>query len=108
MPPSTRAFSARIASALYGPRTVLLLQLALVRVDETTYLGVSLKNGAPGSSSAVRDDHAGSNISYVRRPSRIASHAPVTAAIASPILGSNPKSNVHLGSSMMPSSEMNS
>jgi hypothetical protein len=32
-------------------------------VPETTYLVVSLKNGAPGSSAAVRFDQAGSNIS---------------------------------------------
>src|SRR3954453_8619157 len=36
-----------------------------VSVPETTYFVVSLKNGAPGSSSTVRVDHAGSNISYV-------------------------------------------
>ena len=40
-----------------------LLQVGLSRVLETTYLIVSLKNGAPGSSSAVRVDQAGSNIS---------------------------------------------
>jgi hypothetical protein len=39
---------------------------------ETTYFIVSLKNGAPGSSSTVRVDQAGSNISYVVRPSRMA------------------------------------
>jgi len=32
-------------------------------VDDTTYLAVSLKKGAPGSSSAVRVDQFGSNIS---------------------------------------------
>jgi hypothetical protein len=32
-------------------------------VAETTYFVVSLKNGAPGSSSTVRVDHPGSNIS---------------------------------------------
>jgi len=37
--------------------------VALVSVPDTTYLVVSLKNGAPGSSSTVRVDHAGSNIS---------------------------------------------
>ena len=37
--------------------------VAVRRVAETTYFAVSLKNGAPGSSSAVRVDHAGSNIS---------------------------------------------
>src|SRR5487761_2343724 len=41
-------------------------------VEATTYLLVSLKNGAPGSSSAVRVDQAGANISNVVRPSRIA------------------------------------
>ncbi len=45
---------------------------ASVSVEETTYFCVSLKNGAPGSSSSVRLDHAGSNISYVVRPSRMA------------------------------------
>ena len=39
-----------------------LRHVASVSVLETTYLIVSLKNGAPGSSSAVRVDHAGSNI----------------------------------------------
>jgi hypothetical protein len=39
------------------------LQVAFVSVPETTYLVVSLKNGAPGSSSTVRVDHDGSNIS---------------------------------------------
>ena len=48
-----------------------LRQVASVRVPETTYLVVSLKNGAPGSSSTVRVDQAGSNISYVMRPSRM-------------------------------------
>jgi hypothetical protein len=40
-----------------------LLQSARSSVDETTYFGDSLKNGAPGSSSTVRVDHAGANIS---------------------------------------------
>src|SRR5215204_1296916 len=44
-----------------------LRQVPSVSVPETTYLVVSLKNGAPGSSSTVRVDHAGSNISYVVR-----------------------------------------
>jgi hypothetical protein len=61
-----------------------------VSVAETTYLVVSLKNGAPGSSSAVRVDHAGSNISYVVRPSRMPRHRCVTAARVSPIFGSKP------------------
>jgi hypothetical protein len=39
------------------------LQVGVVSVEETTYLVVSLKNGAPGSSSSVRVDHAGSNTS---------------------------------------------
>ena len=40
-----------------------LFQVGSVSVPETTYFFVSLKNGAPGSSSTVRVDHAGSNIS---------------------------------------------
>jgi hypothetical protein len=43
--------------------TVEWLQVGSVSVPDTTYFGVSLKNGAPGSSSAVRVDHAGSNCS---------------------------------------------
>jgi hypothetical protein len=66
------------------------LQVADVSVPETTYLVVSLKNGAPGSSSTVRVDQAGSNISYVVRPSRMPRDRSVTAPIASPILGWNP------------------
>jgi hypothetical protein len=34
-----------------------------VSVPDTTYFVVSLKNGAPGSSPAVRVDQAGSNFS---------------------------------------------
>jgi hypothetical protein len=52
-------------------------------VLDTTYFLVSLKNGAPGSSSAVRVDHAGSNIWYVLRPSRIALERSVTAPMTS-------------------------
>ena len=52
-----------IASGSYGPMIFEFRHVASVRVAETTYLVVSLKNGAPGSSSAVRVDHAGSNIS---------------------------------------------
>jgi len=37
--------------------------VAVVSVADTTYLRVSLKKGAPGSSSAVRLDQVGSNIS---------------------------------------------
>ena len=59
----TSALSRRIASGVYGPRTSMFLQVGSVSVEETTYFGVSLKNGAPGSSSAVRFDQAGSNIS---------------------------------------------
>src|SRR3954451_19899844 len=79
-----------------------------VSVDDTTYFVVSLKNGAPGSSSAVRVDHAGSNISYVVRPSRMPRARFVSSPIASPIFGSNPYSNVHVGASMTPSRVMNS
>jgi hypothetical protein len=39
------------------------LHVAVVSVAETTYFAVSLKNGAPGSSSTVRVDQAGSNCS---------------------------------------------
>jgi hypothetical protein len=39
------------------------LHVAFVSDAETTYFIVSLKNGAPGSSSTVRVDHEGSNIS---------------------------------------------
>jgi hypothetical protein len=39
------------------------LHVTAVSVAETTYLVVSLKNGAPGSSCTVRVDHDGSNIS---------------------------------------------
>ena len=39
------------------------LHVASVSVPETTYFVVSLKNGAPGSSSTFRVDHAGSNAS---------------------------------------------
>jgi hypothetical protein len=56
--------------------------VASVSVEEMTYLVVSLKNGAPGSSSTVRVDHAGSNISYVVRPSRMPRQRSVIAPIA--------------------------
>src|SRR5450759_3512363 len=85
-----------------------LFHSAVSSEPETTYLGDSLKNGAPGSSSAVRADHAGANISNVRRPSKIAWHVPVIAPMASPILGSNPNSNVQDGSSKTPSRALNS
>src|SRR3954471_269907 len=84
------------------------LQVASVSVPETTYLVVPLKNGAPGSSSAVRVDHAGSNISYVVRPSRMPWLRSVNAPMASPIFGSKPYSNVHVGASTTPSRLMNS
>ena len=48
------------------------------------------------------------NISYVVRPSRIPWQPPMAPAIASPILGSKPYSNVHRGSSITPSRDMNS
>ena len=40
-----------------------LRHVSALAVSDTTYLVVSLKNGAPGSSSTVRVDHAGANIS---------------------------------------------
>ena len=60
--PSACSFSRRRPSASYGPKISEFRQVGSVRVEETTYLVVSLKNGAPGSSSTVRTDHAGSNI----------------------------------------------
>src|SRR5205807_10254373 len=102
------AFRRPIASGSYGPRIDEFRQVGWVRVEETTYFCVSLKNGAPGSSSSVRVDHAGSNISYVLRPSRIAPERPVSSAIASPIFGSKPNSNVQVGDSTTASSVENS
>jgi hypothetical protein len=67
-----------------------LFQVGSVSVPDTTYLRVSLKKGAPGSSSTVRTDHAGSNISYVTRPRRMPVERAVTAPIDSPIFGSKP------------------
>jgi hypothetical protein len=46
----------------------------------TTYSWVSLKKGAPGSSSTVLVDQAGANISYVVRPSRMAVALPVAVS----------------------------
>ena len=63
MSPSVRSFKARIASGSYGPMISELRHVGSVSVEDTTYLIVSLKNGAPGSSSTVRVDQAGSNIS---------------------------------------------
>ena len=63
MPLSLSSLIRRIVSGSYGPTTVELFQVVVSSVDDTTYFAVSLKNGAPGSSSTVRDDHAGSNIS---------------------------------------------
>ena len=97
-----------MVSARYGPRMVELFHSAPGGEPATTYLGDSLKNGAPGSSSAVRADHAGANISKVRRPSKIARQVPVMAPMASPILGSKPNSNVQDGFSYTPSRAMNS
>src|SRR6476660_3335745 len=74
----------------------------------TTNFSVSLKNGAPGSSSTVRSRHAGANISNVRRPSRMVDDCPVIAPMVSPIFGSKPYSNVQLGASKTPSRVMNS
>src|SRR3954452_14406875 len=77
-------------------------------VDETTYLTVSLKNGAPGSSSAVRVDHAGANISQVSRPSRMAELDPVIAPMVAPMPSVKPHGAVQLGSSKTPSKLTNS
>src|SRR3954449_1422692 len=106
--PSASSFSRRMAAGSYGPMTVELFQVGSVSVPDTTYFAVSLKNGAPGSSSAVRVDQAGSNISYVVRPSRIPLDRAVAAPIASPICGSKPESKVQVGASTMPSAVMNS
>src|SRR5712691_2022099 len=97
MQPSTLSLRSRMVSARYGPRMVELFHFAVSSEPETTYLGDSFMNGAPGSSSAVRVDHAGANISNVRRPSKIALHDPVIAPRVSPILGSKPNSNVQDG-----------
>src|SRR5205823_9100351 len=94
--------------ASYGPITVELAHSTLGDLEATTYFSVSLKNGAPGSSSTVRVDHAGWNISNVLRPSRMALLSPVSAPIVSPIFGSKPNSNVHRGFSTTPSRLMNS
>src|SRR5580704_6782093 len=108
MSPSTVSLRSRMLSARYGPRTVELFHSVPGGEPATTYLGDSLKNGAPGSSSAVRADQAGANSSKVRRPSKIARQVPVTAPMASPILGSKPNSNVQDGFSYTPSRAMNS
>src|SRR4051795_4963718 len=108
MSPSTSPLSRRIAWGSYGPTICELRHVASASVPETTYLVVSLKNGAPGSSSTVRVDHAGSNISYVARPSRMPSARAVISPSRSPILGSKPNSNVHDGASITPSRLMNS
>src|SRR5881409_1274660 len=102
----TSAFSSSMAARSYGPSTDELDQVVVVNVEETTYLSVSLKNGAPGSSSTVRVDHAGSNISNVLRPNKMALLSPIIAAIASPIFGSKPNSIVHVGFSITPSNDM--
>lgn len=56
----------------------------------------------------MRDDHAGSNIWYVFRPSRIPSDFAVTAPITSPMPSVKPYSMVHIGASATPSRVMNS
>src|ERR1700751_2138750 len=108
MPPSTWSFSDWIASASYAPMIVELFQSAFSNDPDTTYLGDSFMNGAPGSCSAVRPDHAGANSSNVCRPNRIALDGPMMPPMASPIFGSNPYSIVHLGDSNTPSRLMNS
>src|SRR3954447_13878461 len=106
--PSVSSLSRWMRAGSYGPMTSVLRHVGSVSVPDTTYLVVSLKNGAPGSSSAVRVDHAGSNISYVVRPSRMPRQRAVKAPMASPILGSKPYSNVQVGASITPSRLMNS
>ena len=59
-------------------------------VEETTYFWVSLKNGAPGSSSTVRVDQAGANISNVVRPSRMPEADPVSSPIEDERSSGNP------------------
>src|SRR3954451_16080314 len=101
--------SSRIACASYPPRIDEFCQAsAEVRVEDTTYFGVSLKNGTPGSSSTDRVDHAGANISNVRRPSRIAELVEVNEAIAWPMPSVKPNSAVQLGFSNTPSRLTNS
>jgi hypothetical protein len=63
----------------YGPAISEFRHVACSSVEETTYFMVSFMKGAPGSSAAVRADHAGSNISYVARPSRIPSQLAAAA-----------------------------
>src|SRR5215471_3280918 len=94
--------------ASYGPAISEFRHVAVSSVEETTYFMVSFMNGAPGSSAAVRADHAGSNISYVVRPSRIPRQPAMAPAIAAPILGSKPYSKLHAGASITPSRVMNS
>ena len=108
MTPVRSSFSRRIASASYAPSRVVLAHSSAGSWAPTTNFSVSLKNGAPGSSSTVRSRHAGANISWVRRPSRIVSDCSVIAPMVSPIFGSKPNSKVQLGDSKTPSAEMNS
>src|SRR3954452_5087720 len=108
MSPS-RCLSSRIACASYPPRIDEFCQAsAELRVEDTTYFGVSLKKGTPGSSSTDRVDHAGANISNVRRPSRIAVLPAVNPPIAWPMPSVKPKSAVQLGFSNTPSRLTNS
>src|SRR5215469_9203001 len=48
MPPSTRSLRSRIASTRQGPRIVELAHSPACNDGETTYLGDSFMNGAPG------------------------------------------------------------
>src|SRR5256886_10823781 len=54
--PSVPSFRSWIAPLSYGPRIVELFHGASSIVPETTYFCVSLKNGAPGSSSARSEE----------------------------------------------------
>src|SRR5215472_1122886 len=94
--------------ASYGPTISEFRHVAFSSVEETTYFMVSFMKGAPGSSACVRADHAGSNISYVVRPSRIPWQPAMAPPSAAPILGSKPYSKVHVGSLITPSRVMNS
>ena len=76
MTPSRSALSRRITSGSYAPMACCCATPRRSGCEPTTSFSVSLKNGAPGSSSTVRSRHAGANISCVLRPSRIVLRLP--------------------------------